>query len=177
MTFGEKVQALRRKEGWTQEGLASRIGVSRQALGKWEQGSAVPDVENVLQLARLFHVTTDYLLMEEQELPQEPQPTAETARKPEKDSVLWPIFGGITALLGAVGILVLKIFSSIHPARIVPAALDGAFVPERTGLTAYLEVHNLQWLFGLCLVLAAFGIFLCFCPKIARRLNAWINKP
>ena len=177
MTFGEKVQALRRKEGWTQEGLASRIGVSRQALGKWEQGTAVPDVENVLELARLFHVTTDYLLMDELEAPQKPQAPAEAAEPVPKDSVLWPIFGGITSLLGAVGILVLKIFSSIHPAYIAPASSsEGEFIPGIWGLPAYLEVHNLAWLYHLCLVLVAFGIFLCFCPRIARYCNAWLNK-
>ena len=177
MTFGEKVQALRRKEGWTQEGLASRIGVSRQALGKWEQGTAVPDVENVLELAKLFHVTTDYLLMDELEAPQEPQAPAEAAEPIQKDSVLWPIFGGITSLLGAVGILVLKIYSSIHPAYFSSVTtFDGEFIPARTGLSPYLEIHNLTWLFWLCLVLVAFGIFLCFCPRIARRCNTWFNK-
>ena len=178
MTFGEKLQALRRKEGWTQEGLASRIGVSRQALGKWEQGAAVPDVENVLQLARLFHVTTDYLLMDELEAPEAPQAPAEASEPPRKDSVLWPIFGGVTSLLGAVGILVLKIFSSIHPAYIAPASSsDGDFIPGIWGLPAYLEVHNLEWLHHLCLLLVVLGILLAFFPKLRRRWNAWLNKP
>ena len=176
MTFGEKLQALRRKEGWTQEGLASRIGVSRQALGKWEQGAAAPDTVNVVELARLFHVTTDYLLMDELDTPEVPRAPAEAAEKP--DSVLWPIFGGVTSLLGAVGILVLKIFSSIHPAYIAPASSsEGEFIPGIWGLPAYLEVHNLVWLHHLCLVLVVLGILLAFFPKLRRRWNAWINKP
>ena len=62
MTFGEKLQALRKSRGWSQEQLAERVAVSRQAVGKWESGSAVPDTENVVEISRLFGVSTDYLL-------------------------------------------------------------------------------------------------------------------
>ena len=62
MTFGEKLQALRKSRGWSQEQLAERIAVSRQAVSKWESGAAVADTENVVELSRLFGVSTDYLL-------------------------------------------------------------------------------------------------------------------
>lgn len=62
MTFGEKLLNLRRARGWTQEELADKIGVTRQALSKWEASSALPDTKNVVALAKLFGVTTDYLL-------------------------------------------------------------------------------------------------------------------
>lgn len=62
MTFGEKLQSLRKSRGWSQEQLAERIAVSRQAVSKWESGAAVPDTGNVLELSRLFGVSTDYLL-------------------------------------------------------------------------------------------------------------------
>ena len=65
MTLGEKIQALRKSHSWSQEQLAERIGVTRQALSKWENGTAIPDTNNVVQLAKLFGVTTDYLLMED----------------------------------------------------------------------------------------------------------------
>ncbi len=65
MTFGEKLQALRKAQGWSQEELAQRINVSRQALSKWESGASVPDTENVIALSRLFGVPTDYLLLDE----------------------------------------------------------------------------------------------------------------
>ena len=64
MTFGEKLQALRKARGWSQEELATQINVSRQALSKWESGASVPDTENVIALSRLFGVTTAYLLLE-----------------------------------------------------------------------------------------------------------------
>ena len=53
MTFGEKLQALRKARGWSQEELATQINVSRQALSKWESGASVPDTENVIALSRL----------------------------------------------------------------------------------------------------------------------------
>ena len=62
MTFGEKLQQLRRRQGWSQEELAARIPISRQAVSKWESGSAMPDTENVVAISRLFSVSTDYLL-------------------------------------------------------------------------------------------------------------------
>ena len=65
MTFGEKLQALRKAQGLSQEELAQRINVSRQALSKWESGASVPDTENVIALSRLFGVSTDYLLLNE----------------------------------------------------------------------------------------------------------------
>ena len=69
MTFGEKLQALRKARGWSQEELAQQINVSRQALSKWESGTSVPDTENVVALSRLFGVPTDYLLLDEMEEP------------------------------------------------------------------------------------------------------------
>lgn len=65
MTFGEKIQALRKSRGWSQEQLAEQINVSRQALSKWENGTSVPDTNNVVQLAKLFGVSTDYLLLDD----------------------------------------------------------------------------------------------------------------
>lgn len=67
MTFGEKLQKLRKEKGWTQEQLAAQISISRQALSKWELGTAIPDTENVVQLSKLFQVSTDYLLNDEYE--------------------------------------------------------------------------------------------------------------
>ena len=82
MTFGEKLQALRKARGWSQEELATQINVSRQALSKWESGASVPDTENVVALSRLFGVSTDYLLQAEIEESTPPTDAApETLRR------------------------------------------------------------------------------------------------
>lgn len=65
MTLGEKIVRLRRARGMSQEQLAERLAVSRQAVSKWELDAAVPDVARVVAISDLFGVTTDYLLKEE----------------------------------------------------------------------------------------------------------------
>ena len=67
MNLAEKISKLRKEKGWTQEELADRLNVSRQAVSRWENGSALPDAQNILQLSKLFGVTTDYLLHDDYE--------------------------------------------------------------------------------------------------------------
>ena len=62
MILGEKITRLRKKIGWSQEDLAEKMNVSRQAVSKWESGQTIPDLDKILLLSNLFNVTTDYLL-------------------------------------------------------------------------------------------------------------------
>lgn len=62
MHLSEKILLLRKQRGLSQEALAEQLGVSRQAVSRWETGSALPDAGNLLQLSRLFGVTADSLL-------------------------------------------------------------------------------------------------------------------
>lgn len=65
MKFCEKLTVLRKQNGWSQEELAEKLDVSRQAISKWESGQSLPESERIVQLSRLFGVTTDYLLIDE----------------------------------------------------------------------------------------------------------------
>lgn len=65
MVLAEKIALLRRQRGWSQEDLADRLEVSRQAVSKWEGGACAPDLDKILKMSELFGVTTDYLLKEE----------------------------------------------------------------------------------------------------------------
>ena len=65
--LGKAVRELRMQSGVTQEDLANHLGVSMQAISRWENGTALPDAQNILQISKLFHVTTDYLLNEDYE--------------------------------------------------------------------------------------------------------------
>ena len=65
MILADKIIELRKKNGWSQEELADQLGVSRQAVSKWESASSIPDLERVLAMSRLFGVSTDYLLKDE----------------------------------------------------------------------------------------------------------------
>lgn len=66
MKLNEKIFYCRRKAGLSQETLAEKLGVSRQAVSKWETGDAVPELGKLLALAKQFEVTTDWLLSEEE---------------------------------------------------------------------------------------------------------------
>lgn len=83
MTIGAKIAACRKRAGMSQEKLANELNISRQAVSRWETGEAVPDTEKVIQLSRIFHVTTDYLLLDIDEAPQSAAP-AENNRETEQ---------------------------------------------------------------------------------------------
>ena len=65
MLISHNVAVYRKRAGMSQEDLAERLHVSRQTISKWETGQSAPDPETVVQLARLFGITTDQLLTEE----------------------------------------------------------------------------------------------------------------
>lgn len=65
MILADKIVSLRKKAGWSQEELAEQLGVTRQSVSKWEGAQSVPDMDKVVQMSRLFGVTTDYLLKDE----------------------------------------------------------------------------------------------------------------
>ena len=70
MNIAEKISRLRRQRGWSQEELAERMNVSRQAVSKWESTQSSPDLEKLVQLSELFGVTTDELLKDDAPLPE-----------------------------------------------------------------------------------------------------------
>lgn len=65
MNLADKIIELRKKNGWSQEELAEKVGVSRQSISKWEGAQSVPDLSKILLLSELFEVSTDYLLKDE----------------------------------------------------------------------------------------------------------------
>jgi len=65
MNFSEKIIYMRKKNGMSQEDMADRLGVSRQAVSRWESGTAMPDAGNILMISRALGVTADWLLDDE----------------------------------------------------------------------------------------------------------------
>ena len=68
MILADKIIDLRKKNGWSQEELSEKLGVSRQSISKWEGAQSVPDMGRIVQLSELFGVSTDYLLKDSLEL-------------------------------------------------------------------------------------------------------------
>lgn len=65
MSFADNLQSIRKEKKLSQEELAERIGVSRQAVSKWEQGSGYPETEKLLVLSKELNVSLDYLMLGE----------------------------------------------------------------------------------------------------------------
>ena len=65
MILADKIIENRKKNGWSQEELAEKLGVSRQSVSKWEGAQAIPDIKKILLMAELFNVSTDYLLKDD----------------------------------------------------------------------------------------------------------------
>ncbi|MCL2285209.1 MAG: helix-turn-helix domain-containing protein [Firmicutes bacterium] len=122
MTLGEKIQALRKQQGMSQEQLSAMMAVSRQAISKWEVGESIPDVDNVVQLSEIFKVTTDFLLKngvsadkfqstantaDESAIARaviEPDKTTGSGGKPSKNSP--KRIGGSMVIFGIIGMIV-----------------------------------------------------------------------
>ncbi|MBR2658392.1 helix-turn-helix transcriptional regulator, partial [Candidatus Saccharibacteria bacterium] len=68
MRFNNKLKVLRKQYNLTQEELAERLDVSRQAITKWESGEGMPDIDNLKQIAELFGTTIDDLVADEKEV-------------------------------------------------------------------------------------------------------------
>lgn len=97
MKFGEKLQALRKSRGMSQEQLAERLEVSRQSVSKWELEESVPELDKVIALSEVFGVTTDYLLKDAVE-PQSTLPAARENRRKTVGQVQYVCSAGIMAI-------------------------------------------------------------------------------
>ena len=105
MNFAEKMIELRRQQNLSQQDLADRLGVSRQAISRWETGAVQPTADSVRGLAQVLQVSTDYLLNDELDDPTPPRsPQPEQEPKPARKRRKWLL---ALAALVAVALLVL----------------------------------------------------------------------
>jgi len=108
LTLGKKLQLLRKARGMSQEQMAETLGISRQAVSKWELDATLPDTGNIIALGKMFGVTTDYLLIEEPEAAEQGKHMHETPRRRLSAKEM---IGTIMAAFGAVGWFVIYIVS------------------------------------------------------------------
>lgn len=102
MNLSGKILYCRKKAGLSQEALAEKLGVSRQAVSKWETGEAVPELSKLMLLAQTFGVTTDWLLSES-----EPEPeTAPGPEAPPASEVKTPCDNWVESIPGVLGRLI-----------------------------------------------------------------------
>lgn len=114
--IGTKISFCRKKAGLSQEALATRLNISRQAVSRWETGEAVPDTEKIVQLSRLFQVSTDYLLLDEIKEPLTGQNLAgiQTGPAKEKRKHLRIYFGKCLLVIGLIALAVILIGAGVY---------------------------------------------------------------
>ena len=173
ITFGEKLQILRKQNGLSQEQLATKLTISRQSVSKWELDSSLPDTENIIQLSKLFHVSIDYLLKDEIEVHENDATMFE--EKPQNSEGFLGIsnnYLGISlSLMGLFGILIIGILSSIFPVKIFTAiAGDENSTRITSGISAFIEHNNVEWLIVLCVSFVLMGIVIIFYPYMKEKI-------
>lgn len=172
MTLGEKLQKLRKSRSWTQEELAEKVGVSRQSLSKWESDGALPDTANVIVLADLFGVTTDYLL---RAVPEAAAPVESPAAPsvvqlippPKKSPPAALVIGSVLAALGLTVFLGLVLLSNIFP---VSVARGDGWV---SGVNGFLLAYGLRDVYHLSLFALLVGVVII---AVYLALRKWINR-
>ena len=107
MSVEERLQELRKAKGLSQEQLAETLGVSRQAVSKWESGQSLPEVEKLISLSTLFGTTLDYILKGTPQAAEQPMQSAETEPSGVNNAKLGSqIMLAVAALMLTVGTLV-----------------------------------------------------------------------
>lgn len=142
MTLGDRIAQYRKNLGISQEELGARLGVSRQAVSKWETGAAAPDMNNLMALAREFHISMAELTETPEGPPSEDAPAPETSPVSGPASgqprFFWPVLCGVLAALLVVVLAV--VFLHIRSQRILPseeAVAGGSSTTEQTSPVPY----------------------------------------
>lgn len=161
MKLPEKLVTLRKQRGLSQESMAEQLGVSRQAISRWEQGSAQPDAGNLFQLSRLFQVSADYLLDDTMDHPVQPAPS--TSADPLKKRRL---AGLLLAAVGLLGNLVIYILSRIIAVTVTTtyhiAQIQQSYQSNETihSWKYFIQVYDLEVLTALLCFLLVGGVAL-----------------
>lgn len=111
--LSEKIYTLRRKNGLSQEQLAEIIGVSRQAISKWEGGLSVPDSEKLIAISEYFNVTLDYLLKEDANYVQKTEQKIVNGQSFKSHKVT--LLGISTCVAGIIGLVIWGLISILNP--------------------------------------------------------------
>ena len=125
MNFDEKLQMLRKKQNITQEELAEKLNVSRQAVSKWEAGQTMPEVDKIIELARMYDISLDYILTDNEKDDIEKKKIGSPKDNVEPKQTNGRIITGSVFLgLGLIGILLFYFFYILNPVKVNGRDLD-----------------------------------------------------
>ena len=176
MKLSDKIIQLRKSNGWSQEDLAENLNVSRQAISRWESGTAQPDASNVLNLSKLFGVTADYLLNDEYESDLD-VPVVKQTKSDAKDKIrkVVALCVGLFGLMGKSIIYVLSRFIEVMVPHITYENGQRMY-HWRSDLTGhnykyFVQEYDLEFLTVLFGILLVFGLVAAFVPKEKRKIT------
>lgn len=169
MTMGEKILNMRKARGWSQEELAERVGVTRQAVSRWESNSAKPDADKIIGICDLFGVSADYLLRD-LSFGTEPH-TVHLPQTEQKHGLSGAQIVGVILLpLNVVLWTVFGIVGSINGGTHYITYLDGR-TKVYQGFMAFVTTNNLQWLLWLFSIMGILGLVLLVWDPLAVKIK------
>lgn len=145
MKLSEKLHSLRKKSGLSQEELAEKLDVSRQAISKWESGVSVPESEKLIVISSYFNVSVDYLLKDEIKSPSPREPKAYES----KSEAIIKHIGLALCILGFIFLVAWGIVMIANPSISDNVANSSAITIDGRGI-----------LLIICLILVATGVIL-----------------
>ena len=178
MKLSEKILSLRKARNMSQEELADRLGVSRQAVSRWEVGSALPDASNILQISRLFGVSADYLLNDEYK-GDSPIPLKERTVSSIAGTFTRKIISLCVAGFGFICNFIIYILSRFIEVSIPHIAYveDGMYTwnyYEDYSYRYFVEEHRLGLIVFIFWTMFIIGLFIAFMPK--DRFMVFLDK-
>ena len=153
MSFGEKLQKLRKAQGLSQEELVARLSVTRQTISKWELDQSTPELGLLAQISDIFSVTTDYLIKTEEGDASAGEETPGGAVQQEPQARLTPFI-----VLLCVGILCMAMIWAPFLSAGDYEVVDTSGKVLYTGFMAYLKAKKAEAVFFLCAGAAAVGL-------------------
>ena len=160
MNLAERILTLRKARNMSQEELAEQVGVSRQAVGKWESGQSQPDLDKVIALSEFFGVSCDYLLKGDPQAQTEAGPSGETELPPNTCKVMLWIATFFNISIYVLSVALWRQFQT-------PLCTAVAFLGLGAGTFFFLLVTHM-------LVLKAPGMDVRRCRLTFWRVNIWL---
>ena len=148
--LSERIYKFRRKSGLSQEQLAEKIGVSRQAISKWESGTSTPELEKLLALSECFHITLDDLVKEET-IHQGTKEVPPMAEKVKVSKAIEMKVGIGLCLIGAICLILFGALMVMSPSA--TEQLNAASTITLGGSGVFLILCVLSMVVGLVLIL------------------------
>lgn len=164
MNFCEKLQNLRKEKGMTQEELAEKLNISRQAVSKWESNQTMPETDKIIQIANLFDVSLDYLLKNEEEKENKDHLINNTTQLKKHNEIF--ITQIVIFIMGLVGVISFYIAYILLPVNSIAEKSIHSFED-------FLNRYDIKMIFLICFLFSFLGLLLIFKNVFTKIYSAY----